>query len=447
MLTIVGKPYRSFCDGMTRRNFLRIGGLAMGGLALPQILRAQEANGVRNSHKAVIMIYLPGGPPHQDMWEIKTEAPSEIRGEFKPIPTNVPGIQICELFPRLASMMDKLVVIRTIVGCVDRHESHMCLSGYPSVGGNQPPGGRPCVGSVLAKLFGPVDRSVPPFVGLAPSMGHMPWANPGEPGFLGPAYAPFRPQGPGMADMRLNGITLERLSDRKRLLQALDRFRRECDADGSIEGMDAYTRQAFDVLTSSKLVRALDVELEDPKVRDRYGRGSARKMADGSHRLLDQFLVARRLVEAGVRCVTLAFSRWDWHGGNFRRAREDMPMLDQGVSALVEDLDSRGMLDDVTVVVWGEFGRTPRINKTAGRDHWPAVSCCLLAGGGMRTGQAIGRTNRLGEVPQERPVHVHEVFSTIYWNLGIDVRTTTIPDQAGRPQYLVDIRKPIEELV
>ena len=163
--------------------------------------------------------------------------------------------------------------------------------------------------------------------------------------------------------------------------------------------------------------------------------------------MLDQFLVARRLVEAGVRCVTLAFSRWDWHGNNFGRARQDMPMLDQGVSALVEDLDARGMLDDVTVVVWGEFGRTPRINKNAGRDHWPAVSCCLLAGGGMRTGQAIGKTNRLGEVPQERPVHVHEVFATIYHNLGIDVKNTTLIDPTGRPQYLVDIREPIRELV
>jgi hypothetical protein len=224
-------------------------------------------------------------------------------------------------------------------------------------------------------------------------------------------------------------------------------MRRDVDASGTLDGMDAFNEQAFNVLTSSKLLDALDVEKEDPKLRDRYGRGSMDRVSDGGPKCLDHFLVARRLIEAGVRCVTLAFARWDWHGNNFGQGRIYMPMLDQAVSALVEDLDNRGMLDDVSVVVWGEFGRTPRINDGGGRDHWPQVSCALLAGGGMRTGQVIGETNRLGEVPKDRPIHFQEVFSTLYRQLGIDVENTTIPDHAGRPQYLVERRQLVHELI
>jgi uncharacterized protein (DUF1501 family) len=215
-----------------------------------------------------------------------------------------------------------------------------------------------------------------------------------------------------------------------------------------MDGIDAFNRQAFGVLTSSKLAEALDLEKEDPKVRERYGSGVNVNRDDGGPRTLTQFLLARRLVEAGVRCVTLAFSRWDWHNANFQQGREDMPMLDQAVSALVEDLHQRGLSNDVSVIVWGEFGRTPQINKDAGRDHWPKVSCALLAGGGMRTGQVIGATNRLGEEPKDRPVHFGEVFATLYHNLGIDPHRTTLPDLAGRPQYLVDEdHQPIRELI
>jgi Protein of unknown function (DUF1501) len=447
MLTLFDRGRSRFCDGLSRRNFLKIGGLALGGLSLPQILEAQAANGKRGSHKAIIMVFLPGGPPHQDMYDIKVDAPPEVRGEFKPIQTNVAGIEICELLPRMAGMMDKLVPIRTIVGADGSHYAQQCLSGWR--GRNESPvqGGRPCLGSVLAKLKGPVDKAIPPFVGLSPKMGHMPWADPGQPGFLGQAYSPFKPDGEGMENMVLKGVTLDRLADRKQILASFDRFRADVDASGQMEGMDAFQKRAFDVLTSNKLRDALDIEREDPKLRDRYGRGFNENKSDGGPRNLDNFLVARRLVEAGVRCVTLAFSRWDWHGSNFGQARTEMPMLDQAVTALVEDLEQRGMLDDVTVVVWGEFGRTPRINNNAGRDHWPQVSCALLAGGGMRTGQVIGSTNRLGEVPKDRPVHFQEVFATLYHNLGIDVETTTIADHAGRPQFLVDIREPMRELV
>ena len=446
MLTLPGEGQGRFCDGISRRNFLRIGALSLGGLALPDILRAQAQSGAL-SKKAIIMIFLPGGPPHQDMFDLKTEAPSEIRGEFSPIRTNVPGIQICELLPRMAGMMDKLAIIRSVVGATTSHASFQCMTGWDPRG-NQPSGGWPALGSVLSKLRGPLDPALPPYVGLAPKMGHVPWSDPGKPGFLGPSHAPFLPNGHGKGDLILNGISLERLRDRRALLNSFDRFRREADASGLMEGFDAFTQQAFGVLTSSRLAEALDLEREDPKLRDRYGRGTAANQLDGGPKLLDQFLLARRLVEAGVRCVTLAFSRWDWHSNNFKRGREDMPMLDQGVTALVEDLHQRGLDKDVSVIVWGEFGRTPKINPSGGRDHWPQVSCALLACGGMRTGQVIGSTDRLGAEAKDRPVHFQEVFATLYQNLGIDTGKVTVPDLSGRPRYLVESQyKPIPELI
>lgn len=452
MLTILGDAPRGklgrFCDGLSRRDFLKVGGLAMGGLSLPQLLQAEQASGTGKSEKAIIMIFLPGGPPHQDMWDLKTDAPSEIRGEFDPIHTNVPGIDICEMFPRIAGMMDKFVPIRSIVGADGPHHAYQCLTGWQRRD-RQPQGGYPSLGAVLSKVYGSMDPGVPAFVGLSPKMGHMPWADNGTAGFLGVAHAPFTPNAEGKADMVLNGLSLDRLSDRRTVLASLDRFRREADATGQMHGMDSFCEQAFGVLTSSKLAEALDLEKEDPKLRERYGKGVDQLRDDGGPRLLTNFLIARRLISAGARCVTMSFSRWDWHGANFKQGREDMPLLDQGVTALVEDLEQRGMLNDVSVVVWGEFGRTPKINTSAGRDHWPQVSCALLAGGGIRAGQVIGSTNRLGEYAVDRPVHFQEVFATLYRNLGINIDHLTLRDLQGRPQFLLDQNtyRPMPELV
>ncbi len=449
MLTILGKGSYDSCDGVTRRSFLRIGGLALGGLSLPQLLKAQGAP-ARRSHKAVIMIFLAGGPPHQDMWDLKNDAPTDIRGDLRPIKTNVPGIEICELFPLQAKIMDKLAIIRSIVGATGGHDAIQCLTGRAKRGGGlDPTGGWPCMGSVLSKLSGPTNLSVPPSVGLSPKTQHRPWGDNGGPGFLGAAYAPFTPEGDEIKDdMILQGVSLERLRDRKSLLASFDKFRRESDASGAMDGLDAYQQQAIDVLTSSKLADAFDLSKEDAKTAERYGKGSNAPQDDGPWARLDQFLMARRLVEAGARCVTLAFGRWDWHGSTFKKSRENFPMLDQGVSALVEDLHARGLDKDVTVVVWGEFGRTPKINKDGGRDHWPQVSTALLAGGGMKMGQVIGATNRLGEFASERPVRFEEVHATIYKNLGVDPQKTTIKDLSGRPQYLLEPEfRPIRELV
>jgi hypothetical protein len=283
--------------------------------------------------------------------------------------------------------------------------------------------------------------------------GHGPWGDPGNGGFLGLAHAPFRLVG-GKGEtnktdnMVLQGITLDRLQDRKALLNSIDGIKRTVDTTGSMVGMDAFTRQAVGILTSSRLVDAMDFTKESDETLARYGKGDPTFRADGAPKMTENFLIARRLVEAGARCVSLNFSRWDWHGGNFKRAREDMPMLDAAVSSLVQDLHDRGMDRDVSVVVWGEFGRTPKINANAGRDHWPNVSTALLAGGGMNHGQVIGETNRLGEHAIDRPVTFAEITATLYHQIGFNLRAIREFDLRGRPYYPVDPNaKPMTELI
>ncbi len=443
MLTIHGQRHR-FCDGVSRRNFLKVGALGLGGLNLAQLLQAESGSGIRRSHKSVIMIYLPGGPPHQDTFDLKMDAPLEIRGEFKPIPTRVPGIQVCELLPRIAAITDKLTLIRSISDAVDDHSDFMCMTGRTKR--NQPPGGWPAFGSVVSRVLGAQDPSIPPFVGLEPTMQHRPY-NASGPGYLGVSNRSFRPAGDGKSDMVLNGVTAERLADRRSLLTSFDTLRRELDSSGLMEGLDSFNQQAFGMLTSSKLLEALDFQKEDKRVIERFGKGDPRVHGDAAPMLTEQFLVARRLVEAGARCVTVAFGFWDYHGNNYQNARADLPLLDQGVSALVEDLHDRGLDKEVSVIVWGEFGRSPKINKDAGRDPWPRVSAALLACGGMKHGQVIGSTDRMGGEPADRPVQFGEVFATLYHNLGIDVSKVTLPDHSGRPQFLVDGQLPMKELI
>lgn len=448
MLSIVdaksGRGAR-FCDGITRRDLLRIGTLSVGGLSLPRILAAEQAAG-RRSHKSVIMIYMCGAPGHQDMYDLKMDAPAEIRGEFKPITTNVPGIEICEHMPRLARIMDKCVPLRSVHGSPDgNHDSFICYTGRTVR--NQPPGGWPSMGAVTSKLLGPVDPAVPSFVGLSPDAGHPPYGSPGLPGFLGVSHAAFRPNGASSTDIVLKDLTQARLADRRGLLSEVDTLRRDIDATRALDGMDSLTRSAFDILTSSRLARALDVSEEPESVRERYGKGDPNRFGDGAPRNLEHFLVARRLVEAGARVVTLNFGRWDFHSDNFNGMREThLPQFDQGLSALIEDLHARGLDKDVAVVAWGEFGRTPLINKDAGRDHWPQVGGGLLAGGGFRTGQVIGATDRLGGEIVDRPVHFAEVLATLYRHLGIDPAEASLRDHTGRPQYLLENPTPLPEL-
>jgi uncharacterized protein (DUF1501 family) len=452
MLTLLG-PRTSFCDRVSRRSFLKIGGLAMGGLSLPQLLQAEAAQGKGRSHKSVIMVFLTGGPPHQDMVDLKPQAPAEYRGEFSPIHTNVSGIEICEHLPLLAQRMDRLVVIRSLVGSEGRHAAFQCLHGHPVQ--NQPPGGWPCFGAAVSKLQGMTNRETPAAIALQPRIGGQAWSDPGQAGFAGLAHAPFAPNASGTQALTLNGMTLNKLRDRRALVRSFDELRTSLAASDAVDGMDTYYQQAFDILTSGRLAAALDFEQEPAAVRERYGYGSTEPAGYGDAGWLhnEDFLVARRLVQAGARVVTLSFGRWDWHGQphgtNFDNARDHFPALDQALTALLDDLKERGLDRDVSVVVWGEFGRTPLINPRGGRDHWPRVACALLAGGGMRTGQVIGATNARAEEPTQRPVHFQEVFATLYHNLGLDVNHTTLNDLSGRPQYLVDHTRyqPLPEVV
>ncbi|MCA9073198.1 MAG: DUF1501 domain-containing protein, partial [Planctomycetaceae bacterium] len=282
MLNILGRRQR-LCDGMSRRDVLQIGALGLGGLTLPHLLRAEQSDRGQSSHKSVIMIYMVGAPPHQDMYDLKLEAPQEIRGEFQPIDTNVPGIQICEHMPGMAKIMDKCVPLRSVYGSPNgAHDSFICYTGHTTQ--NQPPGGWPAIGPVASKVLGPVNRSVPPFVGLAPDAGHPPYGSPGHPGFLGVGHAAFRPSGPAQDDMVLKGISESRLKDRKALHQALDNLRRDVDVTGTMAGMDTINQQALDILTSSRLADALDLSQEDPAVRERYGKGDPKRFGDGAPR-------------------------------------------------------------------------------------------------------------------------------------------------------------------
>tara|TARA_B100000676_G_scaffold112314_1_gene112079 strand:+ start:9775 stop:11115 length:1341 start_codon:yes stop_codon:yes gene_type:complete len=433
-----------FCDGHSRRTFLQIG--AMGSLTLPQLLQAEAASGVANSHKAVIMVYLCGGPPHQDMYDLKPDAPAEVRGEFSPIKTNVPGVEICELMPKMASMMDKFVPIRTMANCQGGHTGFQCFTG--NIPNNEPAGGWPHIGSVVSKFQGPVHDGVPPFVSLCYTTQHKPYNEP-KAGFLGLGHSSFRPSGPGKDDLVLKDITTDRLGDRKTLLASVDRFRRNWDNSGQMEGMDSFSQRAMGILTSSDLFKALDITEESPETIELYGQGDPKRpKGDGAPRVPQNLLLARRLVEAGVRVVTVNYSFWDWHGSNFKNAKEELPVFDKGISALVQDLHDRGMADDVSVVAWGEFGRTPKINKNAGRDHWPRVSSALLACGGMKTGQVIGQTDRQAGEAVERPVRFEEVYATLYRNLGINLNSDRLFDFRGRPQYLVPPgTQPLDELI
>lgn len=421
MLTIATNDKSRFCDGVSRRSFLKVGALGISGLTLADVLRAESVSGTSSSHKAVINIHLGGGPSHQDMFDLKPEAPVEFRGEFNPIKTNVEGLEICEHMPMLATMADRFAVIRSLVGMFDDHSNFHTQTGF---GRNdlRNVGGRPALGSVVSKLLGPTGSGAPPLVSY----------NGGYPGYLGPVYKPYQPQG---GDLRLvGGMTADRLESRTNLLTSLDKIRREVDGSRQMEAMDSFTQRAVGVVTSGRVADALDLGKEDPKLRERYG-------SDGN-----MFLTSRRLIEAGVRVVTFDWGGWDTHGNNFGQLKMQLPKLDRALSALLQDLNDRGMAKDVSIVMWGEFGRTPRVNATAGRDHWSRLAMCFLAGGGMRTGQAIGASTRYAEDAKDRPVHLQEVFATLYHNMGIDVNTR-LTDPNGRPTFLLEKREVIRELV
>ena len=433
MLTLTGRTQERYCDGLSRRNFLRIGAFG-GALTLADMLRlraqAAEPPARPTPNKGVIMIFLSGGASQLDTYDLKPDAPKEIRGPYKPIKTNVPGIDICEALPETAKVMDKIALLRTVVPAIDEHSDSNVMTGYSEVVNRVDP--HPCFGSVVSKYRGG-RNGMPGFVSLR---GMSRFGT--EPAGLGLAHRPFTPEGPARENLSLpKGVSAERVADRRDLLTRFDTIRRDIDTSGSMDGIDAYTAQAFDMIASGAVRKALDVSQEPEKVRERF-KGA------------DSVLLARRLVEAGVGCVTLSLGGyWDHHYEIFKKLPGSLPTLDRGVAALSADLSERGLDKEISVVVWGEFGRTPHINhgpSNAGRDHWAPVMSALVLGGGMRMGQVIGCTDSRGGYPKEKPYSVQRVMSTLYGRLGIDPSQSFL-SKSGRKMDILDDREPIQELV
>ncbi len=450
MLTIWGRKSKT-CDGQSRRDFLRVGTLGLTGLSLADVLRARAAAGPAAPRpKSVILYWLDGGPSHIDTYDPKPDAPAEFRGPFSAISTAVPGIQLSEHLPGHARVMDKVSLIRSMYHNHGDHfaAAHWMLTGYlGSNAANREPK-YPSAGSIVAKLRGPNRPGMPAYVAVPYSMtiGLRPGYN--SAAYLGVAYNPFEVGGDPNADnfqvKNLNyapGLDLNRLSDRRGLLTALDRFRGAADRQGLMDGLDRFGQQAFQLVTGEAARRAFDISREDPRVRERYGR----------HVYGQSALLARRLVEAGVTFVTVHNGGWDHHWNLEAGLKNRLPTFDQSVSALIEDLDQRGMLDDVMVLVMGEFGRTPRMNDgrgqgTPGRDHWGGVMSVLIGGGGLKGGQVVGASNRRGERPAERPIMPADVLATLYHVMGIDLDVRFI-NPAGRPTAINNNGHVIHELL
>lgn len=433
MLNWFGQSH-SFCDDLDRRDFLRVGALGVGSLTLANLLQAEAAAGAKATGKSIINIILSGGPSHMDMFDLKPNAPKEFRGDFRPISTSVPGFDICEHMPILAGLGERITAIRSVTGMNNEHTSSQSDSGWQKKS-LESIGGRPGVGAVMSKYYGPAQTTTS---GTAPTFVDLSGAT--RPGFLGQVHAGYRPDGTGRANLALNRyVSKSRLENRQALLSGFDRMRRDIDGTGTMNALDSFTERAVGLITSGHVARALDTTQEDPRRLQRYGMPEDREAS--------KFVLSRRLIEAGVRCVSFSIGGWDTHRANFKSLSAKLPRLDRAMSAMIEDLEVRGRLDDTIIMMSGEFGRTPRINSGAGRDHWPRAASFFLAGGGFRHGQYIGSTNRLGEVAQDRPVHLQHIFTTVYKQLGIDPESFTLTDPNGRPQYLAENRQLIKELI
>lgn len=430
-------------DRYSRRGVLRIGSLGLTGMTLPNLLRLQAAaaaEGKPVKKKSVILVWLAGGPSHIDMYDLKPTAPAEFRGEFKPIPTNVGGIEISEHLPLQAQIMDKLAIVRSAFHTNAGHGmgSQWMLTGYqPTIEVND--NIYPAIGSVVARLQGANDPNLPAYVNLPRALGL------GKAAYLGASYNPFSPESDPNTDgfqvrnLKLpNRVDANRLDRRRSLLGQLDQIRRDIDLQGDIQGLDTFYRDALTMVTNDKAIRAFDIKQEDGDLREKYGRND----------LGQSCLLARRLVEAGVSFVAVqAGGGWDTHGDNFKQLKDNLlPKYDRAIAALVQDLHDRGRQDDVLVMSFGEFGRTPRINSGAGRDHWPGAMSILYAGGGLKMGQVIGSTNDKAEFPTSRPASVGCVLSTMYHALGIDPKHVFY-DHAKRPLPVLNEGEPIEELI
>lgn len=443
MLNIPNRVASRNGAGVTRRDFFRVGTLGLAGLNLPGLLRARATAagaGGPARRTSVVWLFLSGGPSHIDTYDMKPEAPAEFRGPYRPIRTNVPGIQICHLMPKQARVMDRMAVVRTLSHGDGNHGSavHWVATGvlFPPADLGEPQIA-PFPGSVVARVRGPDPHSgMPPYHALR----RMPTSD--GPAYLGVGCAPFEGQGPARRNMSLQaGITTDRVRDRRALLRAFDGLRRDLDTSGAMAALDDIEQQAFQLLLGKKARDAYDLGREDPRTVDRYGPG-----------LGEQLLTAQRLCEAGAAFVTIEWSGsglrygWDNHRSVFPFLDKNLPALDRGVAAFVEDVAQRGRSGEILLVVMGEMGRTPKINERAGRDHWPQVMFSLLAGGGLKMGQVVGRSSARGEVPVTRPLGARDLLATLYHVLGVDPKSQ-FTDSSGRPLPILADGQPIAELV
>jgi len=422
--------------------------LGLAGLTLADLLRHEaRANTPPSRPKSVIYVVLGGGPSHIDMWDLKPVAPAEFRGPFNPMATKLPGVQICEHMPRQAAMMDRLVLVRGIRSVENDHFLSEVYSGLPRGAGK-----RPAFGSVASKLTGAVSP-LPTYISLdRPSTDQFEFE---KPYYAGSNHAPYRPFGEALDDLR-PAKSLDELQDRKHVLKTFDRMRRDLDRTDGLIGLDKFQAQALDIITSPRVREAFDLSREPAKLLDTYGHNAGKYPHQTFKTILypweaKKFILARRLVEAGARVVTLRAAEWDHHssenGDIFFALKCLMPLVDRSVCALIDDLKWRGLDQDVLVVVLGEFGRTPKIaNPGPGREHWADAGCAIFAGGGLNMGQVVGETDSRAERSKSGNISFQNVISTIYGVLGVDVNAQ-LADFNGRPQNLLDDTRPIRELV
>jgi Protein of unknown function (DUF1501) len=434
MLDLFSRRRHPSCDGVTRRDFVKIGALGMSALGLPGLLRARDDarhKGQPTKNTSVVWLWLGGGPTHIETFDPKMSAPAEFRSVTGAVKTCVPGIDLGATFPKIAQCADQMAFVRSFAHGNSGHGggTHWVMTGYDFPPADNGQGqNKPGFGSIIAKYRGPNNSStgLPTYVRMNEILGD-------GPSWLGPTFAPFDVSGKARANMSLQ-VPMDRLSDRRSLLKGFDTINRDIDRTGVMDGLDNFDAQAFD-LVLSRAREAFDPAKEDPRLRDRYGKG-----------LGEQMLMARRLCEAGVGFVTIHFGGWDMHGSIGQGMKNLGPQVDTAVAAFVEDTKDRGSNDEILLVITGEFGRTPRINGSAGRDHWAPLSTLALAGGGLKMGQVVGESNAKAEIPKTTPISPQDLMATVFHVLGMP-RDLHYNDQAGRPTSMIDGGKPIAELI
>ncbi len=429
------RTYRD-CEGTTRRDFLKVGALGAGALTLPQLLAARavaKAAGKPVKNTSVVWLWLAGGPTHVETFDPHMRAPVEYRSTTGEVKTRLPGVTIGGTFPKIARVANKMAFVRSFAHNNSGHVggTHFLNTGYDNR--NIDNGGapaRPSIGSIVARVRGSnhPQTGMPTYVAL-----NRIRAGIDGPSFLGTPYSPFDPNGQALKNLSL-AVPEKRVGNRRVLLASLDRMNSDIDRSGAMEGLDRFEQQAFNLVLGGA-PDAFDIKKENAKTRERYGKG-----------LGEQLLRARRLCEAGCGFVTLSYNGWDMHNSIKTRMQKLSPALDQAVAAFVEDIHARGLQDEILLVVTGEFGRTPKVNKNGGRDHWAPLSTLAVAGGGLKTGQVVGESMPKADTPRTKPIRPQDLMATVFQVLGIP-RDTQFINNAGRPVYMLEDGQPIAELV